>query len=93
MGDSTQEDELPEEGNEVAEEAEEYPEADSEDLAGFGGEHEGSTLILLMIPLPLRELCVTPLLTMSFSDASRTLTLSFRVLFSWSAASRAVSSA
>jgi hypothetical protein len=52
MGDSTQEDELPEEGKEVAEEAEEYPEADNEDLAGFGGEQEGSDLILLMIPLP-----------------------------------------
>ncbi len=50
MGDLTQEDELPEELNEVAEEAEEYPEADNEDLAGFGGEYEGSTLILLMIP-------------------------------------------
>ena len=38
MGDATQE-EFPEEGNEVAEEAEEYPVADDEDLAGFGGEH------------------------------------------------------
>ena len=35
IGDSTQEDELFEEGNEVAEEAEEYPEADNEDLAGL----------------------------------------------------------
>ena len=56
MGDSTQEDELLEEGNEDVEEAEDYPEADNEDLAGFGGEHEGSVLILFMIPLPLREL-------------------------------------
>ena len=82
MGDSTQEDELLEEGNEVAEEAEEYPEADNEDLAGFGGEHEGSDLILDTMPLPLREFWEKPLLTKSLSDASRTLTLSFRVLFS-----------
>ncbi len=49
------EEELLEEGKEVAEDADEYPEADNEDLAGFGGEHEGSDLILDMIPLPLRE--------------------------------------
>ncbi len=79
MGDS--QDEFPEEGNEVAEEAEEYPEADNEDLAGFDGEHEGSDLILDMMPLPLRVLWETPLLTMSLSDASRALTLSFRALF------------
>jgi hypothetical protein len=54
MGDSTHKDESFEVGNVVAEEAEEYPEADDEDLAGLGGEHEGSTLILVMIPLPLR---------------------------------------
>ena len=53
---STHEEELLEEGKEVAEDADEYPEADSEDLAGFGGEHEGSDLILVTIPLPLREL-------------------------------------
>jgi hypothetical protein len=40
MGDSTHEDELFEVGKEVAEEAEEYPEADNEDLAGLGGEQE-----------------------------------------------------
>ncbi len=61
MGDATQE-EFPEEGNEVAEEAEEYPVADDEDLAGFGGEHEGSDLILVTIPFPLRVLWETPLL-------------------------------
>ena len=53
---STHEDELFEESKEVAEDADEYPEADNEDLAGFGGELEGSDLILDMIPLPLREL-------------------------------------
>jgi hypothetical protein len=92
MGDATQE-EFPEVGNEVAEEAEEYPVADDEDLAGFGGEHEGSDLILGMMPLPLKVPRETPLLTMSLSDASRALTLSFRALFSMSAASRAVSRA
>ena len=79
---STHEEELLEEGKEVAEDADEYPEADNEDLAGFGGEHEGSDLILVTIPLPLRELGCTPLLSMSFSDASRTLTLSLKVRFS-----------
>ena len=79
---STHEEELLEEGKEVAEDAYEYPEADNEDLAGFGGEREGSNLILVMIPLPLRELGCTPLLSMSFSDASRTLTLSLKVRFS-----------
>ena len=69
MGDATQE-EFPEVGNEVAEEAEEYPVADDEDLAGFGGEHEGSDLILGMMPLPLKVPRETPLLTMSLSDAS-----------------------
>jgi hypothetical protein len=90
MGDSTHEDESFELGKEVAEEAEEHPEADNEDLAGLGGEHEGSTLILVMIPLPLREFWETPLLTMSLSDASRTLTLSLRALFSLSETSSAV---
>ncbi len=56
MGDSTHEDESFEVGIIVAEEAEEYPKADYEDLAGLGGEHKGSTLILVMIPLPLRAL-------------------------------------
>ncbi len=41
-----------------------------------------SCLILVTIPLPLRELGGTPLLSISFSDASRTLTLSLKVRFS-----------
>ncbi len=53
IGESTHDDEVQVEGEEVAEEAEEYTEEDWDDLAGLGSELEGSDLILDMIPLPL----------------------------------------
>ncbi len=79
MGEATHDDEEREVGIDVADEAELYPEDGRGDLDGLEDEHEGSVLILVMIPFPFNELCVIPLLTISFRVASRVLTRFFKV--------------